>query len=195
VEVRVSTLIPCADRPDRREDERLARAAALGDREAFELIVHRHAPALLRYAAHHLGQDVEAQDVVQETLLAAWRNLDRYDGRAGLKTWLFAVLSHKIIDYRRRRRPVPVGDEAFATRAADPVGDPARHAVRSELLAALEKALADLPYRQRASWLLVEVEGLSHRDAAAVLRTTPDGVRGSLFRARRTLEESLARWR
>lgn len=180
---------------DRRDDEELARAASLGDRDAFEAIVHRHTPALLRYATHSLGRDVEAQDVVQESLLAAWRNLDRYDGRSSLRTWLFGVLSHKIVDHRRRRRPIPVPDEALGGRPADPSQGPERHAVRSELLDALRAALRELPPGQRAGWLLVEVEGLTRREAAAVLRTTPDTVRGNVFRARRALGERLVRWR
>jgi RNA polymerase sigma-70 factor (ECF subfamily) len=177
------------------DDERLARAAALGDRVAFEMIVRRHTPALLRYATHQLGWDADAQDVVQEALLAAWRNLDRFDGRSALRTWLFAVLSHKLVDHRRRRRPVPVPDDALLTQPADPAADPARHAVRAELVDALRSALAELPHRQRATWLLIEIEGLTQREAAAVLRLTPDAVRGNVFRARRTLGERLARWR
>jgi len=179
----------------REQDVALARAAALGDREAFEEIVRLHGPGMLRYARRVLSDVGDAEEAVQDAFVAAWRSLDRYRGDSALRTWLFGLTSHKAVDLSRRRRPPPVDDQLVAARPADVRTDPWEHASAAELVRALEEALAELPYRQRACWLLVELEGLSQAEIAQVLRIGPDVVRGQLFRARRALEERMARWR
>lgn len=184
-----------ASAQDRRDDVALARAAALGDRRAFEEIVTRHGPSLTRYAQRAVSDRGEAEDLVQEALVAAWQSLDRFDGRSALRTWLFGILAHKIASARRRRSAVPVEDERLDRPVEDGPGDPVRHASDTELRAALEAALRTLPERQRSVWVLVEVEGLSQPEVAEVLRTTPDAVRGQLFRARRFLVEEMRQWR
>ncbi|MFC5382676.1 RNA polymerase sigma factor [Aquipuribacter nitratireducens] len=180
---------------DPADDLALARAAALGDRDAFEVVVHHHGPAMLRYARRLLRDPVDAEDAVQEALVAAWRGLERYRGESSLRTWLLGLTSHKAVDLARRRRPEPVDRDTVAERPAEEVVDPATHASAGALAAALQRELLGLPYGQRAAWVLVELEGLSQPEVAQVLGVTPDAVRGNLFRARRALEERMARWR
>lgn len=179
----------------RGRDVALARAAALGDREAFEQIVRLHGPGMLRYARRVLHDAGDAEEAVQDAFVAAWRSLDRYRGNSALRTWLFGLTSHKAVDLARRARPRPVDDELLAARPAGAGSDPWKQASATELARALDRALAELPYRQRACWLLAELEGLTHAEIAEVLGTGPDVVRGQLFRARRALEERMARWR
>ncbi len=183
-----------APAPSRAADLDLARAAALGDRNAFEEIVARHGRSLTRYALRAVPDPGEAEDLVQETLVAAWQSLDRFDGRSALRTWLFGILVHKVAGARRRRTALPVEDERL-DRHLPAAGDPHEQAADAELRHALHAALRALPERQRAVWVLVEVEGLSQPEAAEVLRTTPDAVRGQLFRARRALAERMRQWR
>ncbi len=173
----------------------LARAAALGDRDAFEQIVRLHGPGMLRYARRVLSDPGDAEEAVQDAFVAAWRSLDRYRGDSALRTWLFGLTSHKAVDLSRRRRAVPVDDEVARQRPAGSGSDPWEQASATELARALDRALAELPYRQRACWLLAELEGLSQAEIAQVLGIGPDAVRGQLFRARRALEERMARWR
>ena len=177
-------------------DSALARAAGLGDREAFDVIADRHGPALLRFARRMLRDADEAQDVVQEALVAAWLSIGRFDGRSSLTTWLFGIVAHKAGDVRRSRRPHPVDPEVLARSDADRVEDRAGTTPDEALFRrALATALAELPRRQRACWLLTQVEGLSQAEAAVALRMTPDAVRGQLGRARRALTEKLEDWR
>lgn len=176
-------------------DLALARAAALGDRTAFEAIVTKHGPSLTRYALRATTDRGEAEDYVQEALVAAWRSLDRFDGRSSLRTWLFAILSHKIASGRRRRTAVPVDEEVLDRPETRWRTDPERSASNAELRGALDAALRSLPERQRAVWVLIEAEGMSQPQVAEILRMTPDAVRGQLFRARRALVESMREWK
>ncbi|MEO3937701.1 RNA polymerase sigma factor [Dermatophilaceae bacterium Soc4.6] len=182
--------------PQWASDAALARAAGLGDRQAFDVITERHGPALLRFARRMLRDADEAQDVVQEALVAGWLSVERWDGRSALSTWLFGITAHKARDVRRRHRPAPVDPEVLLRHESDVVEDRAGSTPEEALFrSALADALADLPERQRACWLLTQVEGLSQAEAAAALRMTPDAVRGQLARARQSLITTLEDWR
>lgn len=174
-------------------DRTLAAAAALGERAAFETIVHRYGPMLYGYV-RRMVTDGGADDVVQETFVAAWRQMDRYRGEATLKTWLFRICDRKIIDSRRVRYAEPIDD-----RLIDPVdgaadADPAIVLSNTEFLAALERALAELPVRQRASWVLREIDGLTFPEIGVTLNLSPGAARGHHHRAQSTLRQRMQRW-
>lgn len=181
-----------ADTASRADDLALAQAAKLGDRRAFETIVQRHGPAMTRYALRSTPDRGEAEDLVQEALVAAWQSLDRFDARSSLRTWLFGILVNKVGSARRKRKALPVEDEQLDR---PDHSDPLQAASDSELRRALEAALRSLPDRQRTAWLLVEVEGMTQPEAALAMRTTPDTVRGLLERARRSLAERMRQWK
>ena len=185
-------VVPAAGVPD----AELVRAAGVGDRDAFETLLHRHGPALLRYAVRTTGNRADAEDVVQEAFVAAWKGLDRYDGSSSPRTWLFTILHRRVVDLYRRRGREGVHDELSDDTVAALAGgaDPFHEASNTELVRALDAALRRLPYRQRACWILVEVEGLTQPEVARALGMTPDAVRGQLFRARRALAASMAGW-
>jgi len=109
---------------DRRTDEvsdaALARAARVGDREAFEAIVHRHGPSLYRYARRMLADDGDVQEVVQDAFVGAWRDFDSYRDQSSLRTWLFGIAAHKAIDRARKARAKPIDDRVLQTKPAGP---------------------------------------------------------------------------
>lgn len=115
-------------------DDALLRAAALGDREAFEVVVHRYGPPLHRYARRLVANEADAADVVQATFIAAWRQLATFQGRSSLKTWLFSICSHKITDNYRVKRAQPIDDqlmEAIPAPSAAPTRSRRRRTRRS----------------------------------------------------------------
>ena len=177
-------------------DEVLARRASLGDRTAFAVIFDRHSAAMFRYAVHMLDGDFDAaEDAVQDALERAWIHLPGYRGEAQLRTWLFRITANVVLSARRRRRPIAVDDELLTALPATPETEPVHQVEHGELWGALELALSELPWRQRASWLLREMEGLSYDEIAGILETTPAVVRGQLHRARGTLAVRMVQWR
>ncbi|MDX1890717.1 sigma-70 family RNA polymerase sigma factor [Mycolicibacterium sp. 050158] len=177
-------------------DAALASAAALGDRAAFEVLVHRYGPVLYRYARRMLANEHDVGDAVQETFVAAWRQIGNFRGGSSLKTWLFSICARKIVDTYRVKRAQPIDDMALnVIPATDSASDPFVSASSTEFLTALETALAELPPRQRASWVLREIEEMTFPEIGDVLGLTPDTARGHHFRATRTLRERLRRWR
>jgi RNA polymerase sigma-70 factor (ECF subfamily) len=174
----------------------LARRAALGDRMAFAVLFRRHSGPMFRYAMHMLNGDVQdAEDAVQNAWTQAWQHLGDFRGEAELRTWLFRITANQVLNARRRRRPIAVDDALLTPIPARAEHEPERQTTHEELRQALSLALYELPWRQRASWLLREMEGLSYEEIADILGTTPTIVRGQLHRARRTLAVRMAQWR
>lgn len=178
-----------------RSDDALVRAARLGDTDAFAALVHRHGPGMERYARFILGDDEDAADATQEALVSAWRGLPGFRGDSTVRTWLFTLVSRRAADLQRRRRPLPVDDEQLERRLPALPDTASATALEADLLAALRAALQELPWRQRASWLLREVEGLRYEEIAATLGVTSGQVRGYLSRGRAELAERMQAWR
>lgn len=157
-----------------------------------------------------LGSAMDAEDAVQETLVRAWKSLDRFDGRSTLRTWLYRIATNvcldALADRKRRARPVeegPVGttQDTLETRPRthwlEPVPDarvlpedctPAeRLALRQSIRLAFVSALQYLPPKQRAALLLTEVLDWSAAEVASTLDTSTAAINSALQRARATL--------
>jgi len=182
---------------DRATDAALARRAGLGDADAFAELFSRHFHPTFRYALHMLNGDEQlAQDAAQDAWIKAWRNLPDFRGESRLQTWVFRIVARQVSDMRRRKRPILVDHTLLDVAASNPDEvDPELRMVNLELWETLSLALGELPWRQRASWLLREFEDMSYEEIANVLDTTPTVVRGQLHRARRALAIRMEQWR
>ena len=176
-------------------DRVLVNAAAVGERDAFEAIMLRYGPEMLRYAQNMLSDAGAAEEVTQDAFVAAWKGLDGFRGESSLRTWLFTLVSHKVVDHRRRRRASPTEDWVFDSVRAPEVDEPEVRAGNAGFLAELDAALAALPERQRAAWLLNAVDGMTHIEIGRILTISPSAVRGHLTRARAALSERMMAWR
>jgi RNA polymerase sigma-70 factor, ECF subfamily len=176
-------------------DKVLVHAAAIGEQDAFEAIVVRYGPQLLRYATTLLNDHGAAEEVVQDTLVAAWKSISDFRFQSSLRTWLFGITAHKVIDQQRRRTATPSEDWVLDRPAEASSVDPAARATNAGFMEDLGLALGELPYKQRACWLLREVEGMSHEEIGQVMALSNGAVRGNLQRARATLSVRMARWR
>jgi RNA polymerase sigma-70 factor (ECF subfamily) len=180
-------------------------AARSGDEEAFGRLVTRHRRELVAHCYRMLGSPQDAEDALQETLLAAWRGLPGFEGRSSLRTWLYRVATSVCLRQARRRprllspdagppctdvadlgEPVP-GPVWLEPLPGDLVDDedPATAYLRRESVElAFVAALQHLPATQRAVLILREVLGYSATETAALLATTPASVNSALQRAR-----------
>lgn len=174
-------------------DETLARRAQRGDSAAFDVLVVRHAPALLKFVRQTYPVVSDCDDIVQETFIAAWKALPTFAFRAQFRTWLYSLASRKTIDALRRRRPQ--GDLDAAPEVVDAGPGPGQRAEYADFLAALDRELARMPYPARAAWWLREVYDLPIAEIATVLHTTEGSVRGLLQRTRKRLATTLAEFR
>jgi RNA polymerase sigma-70 factor (ECF subfamily) len=176
--------------PDQR---RLLAAAQAGDERAFRRLVDPYRRALEVHCYRMLGSPHDAEDVVQETLLRAWRGLERFEPRAAVQTWLYRIATNACLDEleRRPRRPEPVQPfpDSPLEEAASPAYDPAaRYALREGMELALLAAIQQLPGRQRAVLILRDVLGWTSPEVAELLESTVAAVNSALQRARATIE-------
>lgn len=173
-------------------DALLAARAADGDELAFGVIVRRHAPYLRAFAARMLRSNSDADDIVQEALIVAWRRLPDLDDPAALRSWLTTIVSRKAVERARSTKPTSDLDDIDLPAVGD---DPETSALTSARMAALSAILRTLPDDQRQIWLLREVAGYSYAEIADRLDTSVPTVRGRLARARGTVLEQMTEWR
>jgi RNA polymerase sigma-70 factor (TIGR02960 family) len=190
----------------------LARARA-GEEEAFRELTDPHRRELQVHCYRILGSTQDAEDMVQETLLAAWRSLETFEGRASVRAWLYRIATNRCLNALRARsrrpRELQAMDDAPApSRRTEPVwlepypdvlfdmpdrsaGPAARYEARESIELAFIVALQHLPPRQRAVLVLRDVLGFRTAEVAEMLDTGPASVKGALQRARAGLEARL----
>jgi len=173
--------------------------AVTGDERAFAELVEPYRRELRVHCYRMLGSLTDAEDVLQETLLAAWRGLAGFERRSSVRAWLYRIATNRCLnairDGRRRipAEPVPPFDLPEPSRRSDvpwlqPYPGPETHTeARESVELAFVAGLQRLPPRQAATLVLRDVLGYSQPEVADMLGTTPTAVKGALQRARATM--------
>lgn len=175
--------------PSAASDAALITAWQAGDERAATELVRRHARALARYLSAAGAGDGEIDDLVQETLVRAFRAIGRFQGRSQFRTWLLTIGRNVLRDAVRRSRVrvVPL-DERFAARD----GDPYERTVADETERRLAEGLRLLTPMQRDVFLLRVQQGLEYTEIATALDTSPGSARVHYHHAVRRLKEIIA---
>jgi RNA polymerase sigma-70 factor (TIGR02960 family) len=200
-------------RGDALSEATLARARA-GDDEAFRELTEPHRRELQLHCYRILGSLQDAEDLVQETLVAAWQGLEAFEGRSSVRAWLYQIATNRCLNAlrARSRRPREVqtmADSPTPTRRTEPIwlepypdvlleeipdrspGPAARYESRESVELAFILALQRLPPRQRAALVLRDVLGFRTAEVAEMLGTGEAAVKGALQRARAALRAGL----
>jgi RNA polymerase sigma-70 factor (ECF subfamily) len=196
-------------------DERALKAARGGDEGAFTSLIGPYRGELHAHCYRMLGSVHDAEDALQEAMLRAWRALDRFEGRASLRSWLYRIATNTCLDAigKRPKRVLPIdyapaadphggpGDPVIESVWVDPypdetlaledglAGPEARYEQREAIELAFIAALQHLPPNQRAVLILREVLGFSAKEVAEALDTSVASVNSAMQRARAAVEE------
>ena len=186
--------------------------ARAGDQEAFAQLTNPYRRELQLHCYRILGSVQDAEDVLQETLLAAWRGLDRFEGRSSLRAWLYRIATNRCMNALRdsKRRPLEARrDLPQPTRMSEPLwlepypdemlegiadlapGPEARYEAKEAVALAFVSGLQHLPARQRAVLVLRDVLGFQASEVAEMLDGSEASVNSALQRARATLDSRL----
>lgn len=167
---------------------------AAGSEPAFRSLIEPHRRALEIHCYRMLGSSLDAEEIVNDVLLRAWRHAHDFDGRAAVRTWLYRIATNACLDELRRRKRQPDTllepyPDVLAQASAEPYYDPAaRFARREGLELAFLAAVQRLPGRQRAVLILRDVLGWTAPEVAETLQTSAAAVNSALQRARATID-------
>lgn len=186
-----------------RESDAIAVERTLaGERDAFRVLVERHSQQLFRLAYRMTGNEQDAEEVVQEALLRAYKNLGQFGSRANFGTWAYRIAANYAIDRMRQkrteesRRTTPSSlaeeqDQDPLDLAADERPTPDRLAENSELRKKMEAALKELSASERTAFVMRHWEGCAIEEIAAVLKSTTSAAKNTVFRSVQKLRRAL----
>ncbi len=189
----VASALDSALAADAAADGRAIARARAGDLDAFDEVVSRHGGRAFRVAFRLMGQREDAEDLVQDAFVLAFRNLARYDAAQPFAPWFHRILVNRGLNLRRdqaRRATEPLLEDVPAREES-----PGRAAERRELTERLRAALARLPERERTIVELFDLEGFDSGEVAQILDMARGTVRWHLHRARRKLRRELQAFR
>ncbi len=175
-------------------DEQIVRQVLAGERELFEVIVRRHGQRLYRIAVSIVRNTTDAEDVVQETFINAYRHLSQFAGRSSFLTWLARITTnislHRASCTQRESGNLPLDtDEAIPLASAAPT--PEECAVSAASCALVREAVSELGEKQRSVLTLRDLQEVDTATTAKVLGITEQNVKVRLHRARRALRQKL----
>lgn len=175
-----------------------------GDTAAYRSLVQLNSANVYNVALKLLGDEQEAEDVLQETFLSAFEAIDRFEGRSKLSTWLYRIAYNaSLMRLRKRRqmtafsldRPPPEdngGPEPVSHDLVDWSTVPDDQLLTAEARQVMDDAIADLPESLRSAFVLRDIQGLSGAETAEILGITVQAVKNRLHRARLTLRDRLS---
>lgn len=175
--------------------------ARAGDADAFRVLVERHSRSLFRLAFRMTGNQQDAEDVVQESFLRAYKQLAKFDERASFGTWLYRIAANCSLDLvrsRKRRSEHLAAPPELGAEAEDPVvslpstsPSPERMALSTEVRDRVAEAMNDLSPTERTAFVLRHFEGMRMEEVSRVLDCQPGAAKHSVFRAVQKLRRAL----
>jgi len=180
-------------------DAAAAEEARKGNQQAFRALVERHSRPLFRLAYRMTGNEHDAEDLVQETFLRAYKQLHSFDGRAAFGTWLYRIATNCALDLLRSRKTraevaAPAGDNDefdWLAQAAAHDPSPERLTLSSQIAGLLGPALGKLTEMERAAFVLRHYEGCDIEQVASALGVKQNAAKHTVFRAVQKLRRSL----
>jgi RNA polymerase sigma-70 factor, ECF subfamily len=171
-----------------------------GDRDEFSRLVEVYSGKLYRLSLKMLGNPQDAEDVLQEAFLKAFRGIKNFDGRSSLSTWLYRILTNEALMHLRRKKPEALSieepaeadsEEQEPLQIIDWCCMPEQELVSGEVRTQLDQLIQELPASLRVVFLLRDVDELSTQETAEVLELSETAVKTRLSRARMKLREDL----
>ena len=174
------------------EDKALVKRAAAGDDPAFTAIMRKYKSPLYRFACRHMGDEDDAEDIVQNTFIAIYKNLSKFDPKYKFSTWAFQIAMNKCRDLGRKRktrsfihRITPLIENKIASiETQENLENIIDNKHRLEVV---NTAIAQLPENLKSPLILCVIENMSHKQAAEILKISPKAVETRIYRARTKL--------
>lgn len=172
-----------------------------GDRAEFARLVEQYSPMIYRLGLKMLNNPQDAEDILQETFIKAYKHIDKFDGRSSVSTWLYRIATNEALMSLRKKLPDTVSFDVPSIYESEPQEPlqiidwccmPEEEYLTAEGRLRLDQAAERLPESLRIVFVLRDIEGLSTRETAEVLNISETAVKTRLSRARLRLREDLS---
>ena len=175
------------------DDQAAVARARSGDEEAFRLLVERHSRSIFRLAYRMTGRAEDAEDIVQETFVRAYRQIRRFEARSHFGTWLYRIAFNCAVDYTRTRHHRDKPDSLEAMDQAPASGGPTAHDLlyASEIDGRVRQALEALSAQERAAFVMRHFEGCTIDEICHALDLRTNAAKHAVFRAVRKMRAAL----
>lgn len=170
-------------------DEAAVEAVRAGNRDAYRILVERYSRGVFRLGYRMTGNEQDAEDVVQEAFLRAYRQLNRYESRSSFSTWLYRIAANYSLDLIRARRSTEAVEDVTLS---EPSAGPERLLESVQVQETLDAALKSLTQQERTAFVLRHYEGLSIEAISGTLGINNNAAKHSVFRAVQKLRKALA---
>ena len=189
--------------PIKPDDGKFIEKLKQGDREAFTTLVDEYSPKLYRLALRMLNDPYEAEDVLQETFINAYKGMAKFKGQAAISTWLYRIATNEALMRLRKKQPeyvaidepIEMPDGKLITRdVKDWCCLPEAEFMTGEAQEKLDQAVAELSPALRSTFILRDLQGLSTRESAEILEVSEAAIKTRLLRARLQLRDSLSNY-
>jgi RNA polymerase sigma-70 factor (ECF subfamily) len=174
-------------------DRSLVERIKAGDAAAFERLFSKHHQRIYRFASRMCRHAQDAEDILQDTFLAAYRHLKTFRGKSRFTTWLYTIAANACSRKRRGAAPVPAPEADGPMLVDDWTRRPDVQLLRNETRRAIEDAVASLPKEQRLVLVLRDMEGLPAEEVSRIVGASVPAVKSRLHRARLTVRDQLTR--
>jgi RNA polymerase sigma-70 factor (ECF subfamily) len=179
---------------DREPDEELIRLVAAGDEAAFARLADRYQRAVFSTIRRYLGSSTDVEDLAQDVFASVWQNARRFEGRSRFSTWLYRIVVNRCLKHRRKHR--------IAVESLDELGEeaPEPEQLTVEFKPRLEqerksrivnRAISELPERQRMALILTRFEGKSYQEAREIMGVSLSAIESLVLRAKENLAKRL----
>ena len=170
-------------------EEQLVAQVLAGNKSEFRRLVERYQQPAFRFALNLVGNEHDAEDIAQESFIAAYDHLDSFNARkASMLTWLLTIVRNRCVNHLKRNRPATIAESITQTQPAATNDEP----TRNEFWRGLDEALDGLPIEQKTAFVLAEIEDLSYAAIAQIEQTTLGTVKSRIHRAKQRLRAVLA---
>lgn len=170
------------------DDQTLMQAIALGNSNAFSMLLNRHLPKAVRFAYKMLGNLADAEDAAQDAFLKVWQQAAKWQPKSQFTTWFYKILYHLCIDIIRKRK---IHEDDALDHIEDDKPNPEMALQTENIKQYMQKIIMELPEQQRAALALCYYQDYSTQQAADILGVSLTALDSLLFRARRSLRNKL----
>ncbi len=183
-------------------EQQLIERAKNGDTKAFEELMKKTQTNIYNLGLRLLGNKEDAADLMQETYIKAYENLDRFEGRSSFSTWLYRIATNNALMKLRKEKNKKVsidelkkfGDKSYKIEISDWSENPSSYFKSAELKEVLQKAIDSLPPKYKSVFILHDVEGLPLAEVARILSLSVPAVKTRVHRSRMYLREKISEY-